>query len=76
MRPRSQFVEKRFGENFVLRLSAQNLLDRTKKEDFRKFDGDSFEEILHARAAGDLDEYEIERERAGRLFQVTLRAAF
>lgn len=70
------FVEKRFGKNFVLRLSAQNLLDRVKKEDFRKFDGDSFDEILEARAEGDLDEYEIERERAGRLFQVTLRAAF
>lgn len=70
------FVEKRFGRNFVLRLSAQNLLNRVKKEDFRKYDGDSLQEVLDARAAGDLDEYEIERERAGRLFQVTLRAAF
>ena len=70
------FIEKRFGQNLVLRLSAQNLLDRQKKEDFRKYDGDSLEEVLEARAEGDLDEYEIERERAGRLFQVTLRAAF
>ncbi|RJF85532.1 TonB-dependent receptor plug domain-containing protein [Sphingomonas cavernae] len=70
------FVEKRFGKNFVLRLSAQNLLNRVKKEDFRKYDGDSLQQVLDARAAGDLDEYEIERERAGRLFQVTLRAAF
>lgn len=70
------FVEKRIGQNLVIRLSAQNLLDRIKKEDFRKFDGDSFQEVLDNRAAGDIDEYEIEREHAGRLFQVTLRAAF
>lgn len=70
------FVEKRFGENFVLRLTVQNILDREKKEDFRKYDGDSLAEILENRAADDLDEYEIERERSGQLFQVTLRAAF
>jgi outer membrane receptor protein involved in Fe transport len=70
------FVEKRFGRNFVFRISAQNLLDRVKKEDFRKYDGDSYEEILENRAAGDLDEYEIEREHSGPLVQFTLRAAF
>ncbi|HVJ02264.1 MAG TPA: TonB-dependent receptor, partial [Sphingomonas sp.] len=70
------FVEKRFGKNFVFRISAQNLLDRVKKEDFRKYDGDSFAEILENRAAGDLDEYEIEREHSGPLVQFTLRAAF
>lgn len=70
------FVEKRFGENFVLRFTVQNILDREKKEDFRKYDGDSLAEILENRAADDLDEYEIERERSGQLFQVTLRAAF
>ena len=70
------FVEKRFGKHFVLRVSAQNLLDRVKYEDFRKYDGDSLEEILANRAAGDLDEYEIEREHSGPLVQFTLRAAF
>jgi outer membrane receptor for ferrienterochelin and colicins len=70
------FVEKRFGDSFVLRVSAQNLLDRVKYEDFRKYDGDSIEEILENRAAGDLDEYEIEREHSGPLVQFTLRAAF
>jgi outer membrane receptor for ferrienterochelin and colicins len=70
------FVEHRFGRNFLIRLSAQNLLNRTKREFFTKFDGDSFEEVLENRAAGDVDEYEIERERSGRLFQLTLRAAF
>jgi outer membrane receptor protein involved in Fe transport len=70
------FVEKRFGAAFVVRLSAQNLLDRVKYEDFRKYDGDSIAEILENRAAGDLDEYEIEREHSGPLVQLTLRAAF
>lgn len=70
------FVEKRFGKHFVLRVSAQNLLDRVKYEDFRKYDGDSIEEIFENRAAGDLDEYEIEREHSGPLVQFTLRAAF
>jgi outer membrane receptor protein involved in Fe transport len=70
------FIEKRFGRNFVVRLSAQNLLDRVKYEDFRKYDGDSLEEILDNRADGDLDEYEIEREHSGPLVQLTLRAAF
>ena len=70
------FVEKRFGKNFVVRFTAANLLDRSKRETFRKYDGDSLDEILAARAAGDLDEYELERERSGRLFQITARAAF
>lgn len=70
------FVEKRFGESVVLRFSAQNLLNRKKDEIFRKYDGDSFDEILENRANGDLDEFEIESEQSGRLFQVTLRAAF
>jgi outer membrane receptor for ferrienterochelin and colicins len=70
------FVEKRLGRNFVIRLSAQNLLDRVKYEDFRKFDGDSLAEILENRADDDLDEYEIEREHSGPLVQVTVRAAF
>jgi outer membrane receptor for ferrienterochelin and colicins len=70
------FVEKRIGKNFVLRGTVQNLLDRKKKENFRKYDGDSYDAILAARAAGDIDEYELERERSGQLFQITLRAAF
>jgi len=70
------FIEKRIGKNLVLRFTAQNLLDRTKKETFRKYDGDSFAEILENRAAGDVDEFELESERSGRLFQITLRAAF
>ena len=70
------FVEKRFGDRFVVRLSAQNLLDKEKRETFMKYDGDSIEEILDNRANGDLDEYELESERSGVLYQVTVRAAF
>jgi outer membrane receptor for ferrienterochelin and colicins len=70
------FVEKRIGKHIVVRLSAQNLLDRVKKENFRKYDGDTLQDFLDARADGDLDEYEIEREHSGPLFQATLRAAF
>lgn len=70
------FVEKRFGDRFVIRLSAQNLLDKEKRETFLKYDGDSVEEILDNRANGDLDEYELESERSGILYQLTVRAAF
>lgn len=70
------FVEKRFGERVVVRLSAQNLLDKEKRETFMKYDGDSIEEILDNRANGDLDEYELESERSGVLYQLTVRAAF
>jgi outer membrane receptor protein involved in Fe transport len=70
------FIEKRLGRNFVIRATASNLLNRSKREAFRKYDGDSQAEVLANRAAGDVDEYELERERSGRLFQVTLRAAF
>lgn len=70
------FVEKRFGSRFVLRFTAANILDRRKRENFRIFDGDSVDEIIAARLAGDVGESEAESERAGVLFQVTLRAAF
>lgn len=60
----------------MVRISAQNLLNRTKREVFRGYDGDSFDEILANRANGDLDEFEIERDRSGRLFQLTARFAF
>ncbi|MFA6112882.1 MAG: TonB-dependent receptor [Sphingomonas sp.] len=70
------FVEKRIGKHFVLRFSVQDILRRSKKEAFLKYDGDSYQEILDNRRAGDVDEFELEREKAGPLYQVTLRAAF
>lgn len=70
------FVEKRFGDRYVVRLAAMNLLDKEKRETFRTFDGDSVDEILAARLARDVDESESESERSGVLYQVTFRAAF
>jgi outer membrane receptor for ferrienterochelin and colicins len=70
------FVEKRIGKHFVLRFSVQDILRRSKKEAFLKYDGDSYAEILANRRAGKIDEFELERENAGPLYQVTLRAAF
>lgn len=70
------FVEKRFGRNFVLRFSVQDILRRTKAETYRKFDGDNYADILANRRAGKIDEFELERERAGPLYQLTARAAF
>lgn len=70
------FIEKRIGDKVVVRLAGMNLLDKKKKETFRKYDGDSVEEILENRANGDIDEGELESERSGALYQVTLRVAF
>ncbi|CAN5807171.1 hypothetical protein BH11PSE6_BH11PSE6_23020 [soil metagenome] len=70
------FFEKRIGKHFVVRFSVQDILRRSKKEAFLKYDGASYAEILANRRAGDVDEFELERENAGPLYQVTLRAAF
>ena len=70
------FIEKRFNDKVVVRLAAMNLLDKEKRERFLKYDGDSVEEILDNRMNGNLDEGEIESERSGVLYQVTVRAAF
>lgn len=64
------FVEKRFGKNFVLRLTGQNLLDGSKDEVFDKFGN------LADQASRDYDEYELETERAGPVFQIVGRYAF
>jgi outer membrane receptor protein involved in Fe transport len=70
------FVEKRFGDRYVVRLAAMNLLDKEKRETYRTFEGDSVDEILANRLARDVAESERESERSGVLYQVTFRAAF
>ena len=70
------FIEKRFGDRYVVRLAAMNLLDKEKKETFRTFDGDSVDEILANRLARQVGDSERESERSGVLYQVTFRAAF
>jgi outer membrane receptor for ferrienterochelin and colicin len=64
------FVEKRFGDSFTIRAVGSNLLDGTKDEDFNKFN------TVEEQFARDFDEYELESERAGPVFQVVARYAF
>jgi outer membrane receptor protein involved in Fe transport len=64
------FVEKRFGERFVLRFTGSNLLNSRKSEVFDKFD--TIEDQLDR----DYDEYELETEEAGPVFQVVGRLTF
>lgn len=64
------FVEKRIGERVTVRLNGQNLLNSRKDETFDKF------ETLADQIARTYDEYELERETAGPVFQLIVRAAF
>jgi iron complex outermembrane recepter protein len=64
------FIEKRFGDSFTIRAVGSNLLDGTKDEDFNKFN------TVGDQIARNFDEYEIESERAGPVFQVVARYAF
>jgi outer membrane receptor for ferrienterochelin and colicin len=64
------FIEKRFGDSFTIRAVGSNLLDGTKDEDFNKFN------TVADQNNRDFDEYELESERAGPVFQVVARYAF
>lgn len=64
------FVEKRFGNWLTIRAVGSNLLNGRKNEVFNKF------ENLGDQIARDFDEYEIESEKAGPVFQLMARAAF
>ncbi|MDR7194131.1 TonB-dependent receptor plug domain-containing protein [Luteimonas terrae] len=64
------FVEKRFGTNVSLRLTASNLLDASKDEEFHKFN------TVGDQLARDYDEYELETEYAGPSYQMVMRWAF
>ena len=61
------FWETRFGKSTVLRFTAANLLDAEKVEDVTVFNPD---------LTGVAEEGEVETERSGRLFLMTLRQAF
>jgi outer membrane receptor protein involved in Fe transport len=67
------FIEKRFGDSFTIRAVGSNLLDGTKDEDFNKFNTVTDQEL---RGSDNFDEYELESERAGPVFQVVARYAF
>ncbi|MGJ3233094.1 MAG: TonB-dependent receptor plug domain-containing protein [Oceanicaulis sp.] len=64
------FIEKSFAERVTVRLVGQNLLNASKDEFFNKFDSQADQ------LARDFDEYELETEDAGPVFQLMVRAAF
>lgn len=61
------FWETRLSKSTVLRFTGTNLLDAEKLEDVAIYDGD---------LNGDQEEREVEREKSGRLFMMTVRQAF
>jgi outer membrane receptor protein involved in Fe transport len=75
------FVEKRFGKKFTIRAVGSNLLNGAKREAFNKFDNRNDQLGLDADGVptGDgrnFDEYELESEKAGPVFQLIARYAF
>jgi outer membrane receptor protein involved in Fe transport len=64
------FVEKRFGQRATLRLTASNLLDASKDEIFNKFDN------LADQIDRDFDEFELETEESGPVYQLIGRISF
>ena len=67
------FIEKRFGERFMVRLTGSNLLNASKDELFNKWEtvGDQLSGDINA-----LDEVEYESEKAGPVFQLVARMVF
>lgn len=64
------FVEKRFGNSVTIRAVGSNLLDGHKDETFNKFT------TIEDQTDRIFDEYEVESERAGPVFQLMARVAF
>lgn len=64
------FVEKRFGNNLTIRAVGSNLLNGSKDEAFNKFT------TIDDQLTRSFDEYELESEEAGPVFQIMARYAF
>lgn len=64
------FIEKRLGENFVLRLSGQNLLDARSRQWEKNFDD------LEDQQDGIVDNFEVEHEETSPQIMLTARAVF
>lgn len=64
------FVEKRFGKSFTIRAVGSNLLNGAKREAFNKFT------TVEDQIDRSFDEYELESEKAGPVFQIMARYAF
>lgn len=64
------FIEKKFGKSFTIRAVGSNLLDGSKDEAFNKF------ATVADQESRNFDEYELETETAGPVFQIVARYAF
>jgi iron complex outermembrane recepter protein len=64
------FIEKRFGNKLTIRAVGSNLLNGSKDEAFNKFD------TIDDQLTRSFDEYELESEEAGPVFQIMARYAF
>ena len=64
------FVEKRFGKSFTVRAVGSNLLNGAKREVFNKYT------TIGNQTTGTFDEFELESEKAGPVFQLMARYAF
>ena len=64
------FIEKQVASNVVIRFTGSNLLDSSKDEVFDKFN------TIADQIDRDYDEFEIESENAGPVFQLVARMAF
>ena len=64
------FIEKRIGDTLTIRAVGSNLLNGKKREVFNKFDS------IDDQNDRDFDEYELEAEEAGPVFQLVARYAF
>ena len=61
---------KRFGKSFTIRAVGSNLLNGAKRETFNKFI------TIEDQNDRSFDEYELESEKAGPVFQLMARYAF
>jgi iron complex outermembrane recepter protein len=64
------FIEKRLGDSFTIRAVGSNLLNGSKDEVFNKFT------TIQDQIDRSFDEYELESEEAGPVFQLMARYAF
>lgn len=64
------FVEKQVARNIVIRLTGSNLLDSSKDEVFNTFN------TIEDQIDREFDEFEIETETAGPVYQAVMRIAF
>lgn len=64
------FIEKRIGKQWTVRLTGSNLLNASKDEIFDKFN------TIADQIDRDYDEYELETETGGRVYQLMFRYAF